>query len=490
MRLSDAPRIAMLLAVLSAAGQPAFAQNPPPVDIGGVAVSGSLRSRVESSDWFGDDRNGTYTYPGSIFRVAVSQSKTRADWQLELAVPFALGLPDQAVAAGAQGALGLGANYFAANDNSANTASIFVKQAFVRFTTLGGVDGQSLKVGRMEFIDGTEVTPKQATLAALKRDRIAHRLLGNFGFTHVGRSLDGVLYALDRPRLNVTVLGARPTEGVFQVDGWRELSVNVFYGAVTRQVGGTANAGEWRLFGLAYRDGRDGAVKTDNRSLAVRRADVDPISLGTFGGHYLHVAQTSGGPIDVLVWGAVQTGSWGQLAHRAGAFAVEAGWQPRGPSALSPWIRGGVDYGSGDGDPSDATHGTFFQVLPTPRVYARFPFFNMMNTSDAFAELILRPSKTVTVRTDVHALRLADANDLWYQGGGAFQASTFGYAGRPSGGHADLATLGDVSGDVAINRHVSVGAYFSYAAGQAVTQSIYTGATAARFGYVEMLLRF
>jgi hypothetical protein len=480
----------VIVLVFAAAGEPLFAQSPPPVDIGGVMISGSLRTRVESSDWFGDDPNGTYTYPGSIFRVAAGQSKTRADWQLELAVPFVLGLPDDAVAAGVPGALGLGANYFAANGNTTNAASLFVKQAFVRFKRLGGVDGQSLKIGRMEFVDGTEVAPKHATLAALKRDRIAHRLLGNFVFTHVGRSVDGVLYALDRSKVNVTVLGARPTQGVFQVDGWAELDVNVFYGAVTGQIGGTASAGEWRLFGLAYRDGRDSVVKTDNRPLAIRRIDSGTINIGTFGGHYLHVAPTAAGPIDLLLWGAAQTGSWGQLAHRAGAFAAEAGWQPHGLPAVSPWIRGGFNYGSGDADPNDATHGTFFQVLPTPRVYARFPFFNMMNTGDAFGELILRPSRTITVRADLHALRLSDVNDLWYQGGGAFQPLTFGYAGRPSGGHSDLATLADASGDVVLNPHASVAAYLSFATGQAVTQSIYAGASGARFGYVELLLRF
>ncbi len=489
MQLSNAARIVAVVAVVSRAGGTLFAQSPP-IEIGGVTVSGSLRSRIEFSDWFGDDPHGTYTYPGSIFRVALGQSKTRADWQIELAVPFVLALPDQAVAPPPAGALGLGANYFAANDNSTNAASLFVKQAFVRFKKLGGVDGQSVKIGRMEFIDGAEVAPKQTTLAALKRDRIAHRLLGTFGFSHVGRSVDGALYALDRSSLNVTVLGARPTEGVFQVDGWRELDVSVFYGAVTGQLGGGANTGEWRLFGLAYRDGRDGVVKTDNRPLAARRADVDPIGIGTFGGHYLHVAQTEAGPIDLLAWGAAQTGSWGQLAHRAGAFAAEAGWQPHGPSALAPWIRGGYDYGSGDANPNDSTHGTFFQVLPTPRVYARFPFFNMMNTGDAFAELILRPSKTVTSRADVHALRLADARDLWYQGGGAFQSSTFGYAGRPSNGYSALATLVDASLDVGVNAHVSVGTYYGYAAGQAVTQAIYSGSSRAQFGYVEVSVRF
>lgn len=122
-----------------------------------------------------------------------------------------------------------------------------------------------------------------------------------------------------------------------------------------------------------------------------------------------------------------QVGSWGTLAHRAGAFAAEAGWQP--PAVLAPWIRGGLDYASGHRDPSDSTHGTFFQVLPTPRLYARFPFFSLMNSADTFGELILRPSKRLLTRTDVHALRLADEHDLWYQGGGAFQPRTFGYVG-------------------------------------------------------------
>jgi len=90
----------------------------------------------------------------------------------------------------------------------------------------------------------------------------------------------------------------------------------------------------------------------------------------------------------------------------------------------------------------------------------------------------------------VHSLRLSDVNDLWYQGGGAFQPLTFGYAGRPSNGHADLATLADVSADVVVSPHASVAAYFSSATGQAVTQSIYAGASGARFGYVELLLRF
>jgi hypothetical protein len=447
-----------------------------------VAVSGSLRSRAEFWDWFQGNANNDYAFLGSILRVGVSRTRETLDWQVELAVPFLLALPDDAIAPGAQGQLGFGASYFAANDKSANAAMLFVKQGFVRFKS----GRQSLKLGRFEFIDGAEVAPKDATLAALKRDRIAHRLIGNFGFSDVGRSFDGVQYAAGGSRLNLTLVAARPTRGVFQVDGWGEVNVNVFYGALTGQASGKHGAGEWRIFGLGYSDYRDGVLKTDNRPQPARAADHEHINIGTYGGHYLRTF----GPADLLLWGVVQTGSWGRLAQRSGAFAIEAGWQPKVAPALRPWLRGGIDYGSGDGNPKDGRHGTFFQVLPTPRIYARFPFFNMMNNRDVFGELILRPSKALSIRADVHSLALANRQDLWYSGGGVYQPWTFGYTGRPSGGNQGLATLFDASADYNANKHLSIGAYYGHAAGKLVVSSIYPTGPNANFGYLETLLRF
>jgi hypothetical protein len=63
-------------------------------------------------------------------------------------------------------------------------------------------------------------------------------------------------------------------------------------------------------------------------------------------------------------------------------------------------------------------------VLPTPRLNARFPFLNMMNSADALGELQLRLSRRVTTRMDMHSIPLANGNDLWYQGGGAFQPAS------------------------------------------------------------------
>src|SRR2546422_5250903 len=242
--------------------------------------------------------------------LAVTFSSLTKDMRVPIrTLPILFDLPEQPTSAGPAG---LGANYFVANDRSTNAASLFVKQAFVRFKDLGGVEGQSLKIGRMEFFDGAEVSPKNETLASLKRDRVAARLLANFGFTHVQRSVDGVQYVFDRPTMNVTLLAARPTRGVFQVDGWGELNINVLYGAITRQVGSGGDAGEWRLFGLTYHDGRDGVVKTDNRPLDARQADREHVTVHTVGGHYIRAIASPRGPIDVLRWGAATAVSGGR----------------------------------------------------------------------------------------------------------------------------------------------------------------------------------
>jgi hypothetical protein len=196
------------------------------------------------------------------------------------------------------------------------------------------------------------------------------------------------------------------------------------------------------------------------------------------------------GQLDGLAWIALQTGTWGNVTQRAAAFAAEAGWQPRILARLKPWVRGGYDYGSGDKNATDSTHGTFFQVLPTPRVYARFPFFNMMNNRDVFGELQLRPSRKIAIRSDIHSLRLANHNDFWYSGGGAFQPWTFGYTGRPSNGQSGLATLYDVSVDYSVNGRVAIGTYYGHASGKLVTQSIYPQGKNANFGFLELTFKF
>ena len=76
----------------------------------------------------------------------------------------------------------------------------------------------------------------------------------------------------------------------------------------------------------------------------------------------------------------------------------------------------------------------------------------MMNNEDFYGTLNLRPASKLALRSEVHALRLANAADLWYSGGGAFQPQTFGYTGRPSNGSRGLANVWDISADYQVTR--------------------------------------
>lgn len=467
---------------------PAAASAPAPLTAGPFKISGSWRTRMESWDWFEDgSASSTYTFTHSLLRLGIGQEGAKIDWQAEAAVPMLFALPDDAIAPAPQGQLGLGATYFAANNGSRNIARIFLKQGFIRFK-----DGKrrSLRAGRFEFLDGSEVTPKDPTLAALERTRITQRLIGNFGWSAVGRSYDGVQFVQNWEKNNFTFVGARVTQGVFQANGMGELDVGFLYGSYTVPISGKSSDSELRIFGIGYDDSRGTVLKTDNRPMAARQADNQRILLGTYGADYLQVFNTStAGKFDVLIWGALQTGSWGLQSDRAGAFVGEFGWQPP-VQRLAPWLSAGYSYGSGDSHPNDNTHGTFSQLLPTPRPYARFPFYDMQNNKDVYAALNLQPHRDVQVRSEAHGLWLAQRNDLWYQGGGPFQPQTFGYVGRSSGGHSKLANVWDLSVDYKIAPGFGVTFYYARAWGSSVIEHIYPNGKNGQFGYAEFNASF
>jgi hypothetical protein len=466
---------------------PALAQSDPaPIEIGGVTFSGNIRERYEAWDYFQPTTGqNLYGYSGTQIRFGFSQTRQNYDWNMEFEAPVLLGIPNRAVRPAPQGQLGLGGSYYAANDNRQNTALIFPKQAFVRFKW----DHSSLRVGRFEFTDGGQVKPKDATLASLKNDRIGQRLIGTFGFSDVMRSFDGVNYAYSNGPWNFTANSTIPTRGVFQVDGWGWVKTPITYVSLTRQAEFGSSHAEWEVFGLFYNDDR-GVLKTDSRPAAVRAKDLGGIDIGTYGGHFIMATPTGFGTFDILGWGALQNGRWGVLTQRSGAVAAEAGYQPKFGERVHPWFRTGYFYSTGDNNPADGTHGTFFAVLPTPRVYARFPFFNSMNSRDFFGEVILRPSKNLVFRSDVHGLWLASRSDLWYSGGGAFQPWTFGFQGRPANGASKLANLYDISGDYKWRYGISLGLYFGYAQGGQVIKNIFPANSNGALGYTELNYRF
>ena len=455
--------------------------------IGPFDISISWRTRTEGWQWFeGNTGNNEYPFFDSMLRVGIGQTRERLDWFIEGEQASILGLPNDAVVAAPQGQLGLGGTYFVANGNHRNNSSGFLKQAYVNFKHLGD---SNVKLGRFEFFDGLEVKPKDPTLATLVATRIAHRFISNFAFAAVQRTFDGGQFSWNSGSNNFTFFGARPVQGVFQVDGMDELDAEVYYGAFNHAMSTSHGAGALRVFALGYVDDRNTVLKTDNRPTPVRAADLGKVEIAMYGANYVQVLNTErNGKFDFLVWGALQGGSWGGLTQRAGAFVGEAGWQPT--VALKPWISAGYSYGSGDGNAKDGTNGTFFQVLTTPRQYARFPFYNMMNNEDAYVTLNVSPASKLKLRSEAHALRLASSHDLWYLGGGAFQPKTFGYTGRPSNGHQGLANVWDLSADYQITKNLTLSPYYGHAWGKAVIQALYPRNANGTLAFLETNFHF
>lgn len=452
-----------------------------------VTVSVYDRTRVDAWQWFAaPPYANTYGYVESLLRVGIAQTTHHWDWQLELSQPAVLALPNDAVSTiTAQGQLGLGGTYYASNTNNADPAAAFLKQAFARYH-FNSVD-KTLRIGRFEFIEGQEMQPHNATIAWLQSNRIANRLIGNFGFSNAQRSFDGLDGHYGGTSWDVTAMAARADQGVFNMNGNPELNVDLQYLAFTKSA--LDQHLLVRVFGIGYHDGRTGVTKTDNRALAVRAADHGNIRIATFGGDAVAAVPAGPGQFDFLFWGALQKGSWGALGDSANAAAVEAGYQ-FGKTAMAPWLRGGWFRSSGDNDTTDTQHNTFFQILSTPRVYARDPFYNLMNNTDEFVQAMQKPVKQLTLRSDLHWVRLTSGNDLWYQGGGAYDNKVFGYTGRPANGHTSFASVADISADYQIAKTAAINFYYARPWGKSVIGAIYPTGKNSQYGYVEFVYKW
>jgi hypothetical protein len=438
----------------------------------------SVRARLESWNGFGDAPGDDYVYGHALFRGGLQQQRARVGWRVEFAAPVVFGAPDDATQ-------GHGASYYRANGER-TVAQFFPKLAYLR---LGREPtGHRARIGRFEFSEAMEVTPADPTLAAVKRRTVMQRLIGPFLFTEGARSLDGLEYGWTGDGLNLTLLGAVPTVGVFNLDGWGHVAeMPLGYVAVTGQGPWARERSEWRVFGVGMRDDR-GLVKADSRPLAVRQADRAPIEIATIGAHLLQVLPSSAGPVDLALWGAGQFGDWGTQRHRAWAATVEAGWQPKGV-IWRPWFRLGVFASSGDADSLDATHGTWFQNLATPRIYARFPFYNLTGVRDWSASVTLRPASRLSLRADVRALQIGDVADGWYSGSGAYDEEVFGIGLRPSGGSRDLGTLIDLSADLQLSERCTLSAYGGVAPSGSVIRASAPSGSAGSFAFLELEYR-
>lgn len=252
----------------------------------------------------------------------------------------------------------------------------------------------------------------------------------------------------------------------------------------------------------------------DQREVAVRRAvlqwnDAGMKGLSLSGGRYIlndglettaadaslqwikknRVSQRLGpGDIDGLLWVAGQTGQWESLDHSAWAIAAEGGYRPV-DAAGKPWLRAGWFHGSGDSNPNDGNQRTFFQVLPTTRLYAQTPFFKLMNNEDLFVQAMVTPLAGMNLRADWHHLWTTEGEDLLYSGAGAAQSKpVFGFGGFSSRGHSSVGDLLDLSAEYAFHPNAKVTVYYGHVFGDSVLDAQFAGSGDANYGYLELTL--
>jgi hypothetical protein len=144
---------------------------------------------------------------------------------------------------------------------------------------------------------------------------------------------------------------------------------------------------------------------------------------------------------------------------------------------------------SGDGDPADDKHTTFFQMLPSSRNYALSSAYTQMNLRDAFVQVLLEPGRRVKTRVETHRLDLARGADRWYYGSGATASNGrfFGFSGRASSGETSLGTVLEGTVDVAIRRYWSVNAYVGTMWGGRVVRGLFENDRQGSW-YVENVL--
>jgi hypothetical protein len=432
-----------------------------------VDLGASLRLRTELWDAFVDD---VEAYTGLRTRVRLQYG-----WRERLLVVTEL----QHVGLYGMDGDGSGAiaTYRNANDGRRSASGLDVRQLYLEARP---TPKSFLRVGRQDVKLGPEVLYPEPDWRYLKAARVGERLLGSVGWSHEERAGDGVSAGWDLGGHQVFAFAARPTTGVFAVEtAYRPLrDVRYAGGSWTVKRDTWLPGTELGVFGLAYEDERD----PDEGGLP------EGLDVYTVGAYWLGVYAAGPGKVDAILWGAGQFGDYDGLDHRAGALIAELGYQlPELPA--KPWLRVGVNAASGDGDPTDGDHHTFFNLLPTNHLYYGFADqLAFQNLIDAFVQLKLAPHPMLALNLFVHWFWLENDADARYAGTGAFDRKVFGFPAQPSRGYGRVGTEYDLVATFTPHRAVTFEVGVSCLDGGALFRP--SASTDVWFGYASLEVRY
>ena len=319
-----------------------------------------------------------------------------------------------------------------------------------------------LRVGRQPIKMGGLTTYPEADWNYLKKGRLAERLVGTTGGTYGVRAYDGISGLFNFTGYDLHLFAAQPTTGVFAIRTGLEPQKDVLVAAadLTMRRGSGPENTDAAAFLVGY---------WDTRNPAAVSGLFGDIRVYTLGGSMLGVYPMHAGRLDALLWGAYQFGTYTddggngvrEQDHNAWALVAETGYQLVS-LPMTPWVRTGFNAASGDDDPGDDVHQTFFNVLPSNFFYYgmtnQVSFQNLLNW---FVQVRLRPAPKLDVQVYLHRFWLANDNDGRYFGPGAFNRRQLGYGEGPSNGSRDVGTEVDVVVSYRFGRGWSL--FFGYA---------------------------
>lgn len=456
---------------------------------GSLTLSCEVLLRNETWDWFGA-QGDDYTFQFGRVRLNALAEYENVRLFVQPQFVYMYGLPDDAALPAPRGPSGMGGLYYL-HTGEENPDALGFHQAYIEMRDIA-VEGLGLKIGRMAYSDGLEhVRPEDGQkFNTLKDMRLGDRLISSFDWSAFARSFDGgqIRYTASK-NLDVTMSVLYPTQGGWEED-FNSTMDDVRIGALAATMPKDSLLPGTEIQGFVYneRDERRCSQRVDNTGLAGSAVDID---IYTVGAHVLGLYPVGAGQLDALLWGAVQSGDWYEQDHSACSVAAETGYQLT-VVPWKPWLRTGCYYGSGDSNPGDSDHDTFFQMAPGTRKYQLFPYYDLQNIQYGFVQTLLFPRKDTTIRMDYTVNYLSESSDRWYMGTGPTQndGAIFGYIGRPSGNDDQLSQ--DVSIMVQYNpyRHVSLNLFYSYAFGGDVVENIYSEDADADYVSAELMVHF
>lgn len=390
-----------MIGLCIASASQAWAESPKIVS----SIDVRLRGEATTTPTGAAARDRSYSFVNARARFGLEASWPR--WSVSGVIQGAgsAGLPDNA-------AFGPGQVYFNANGGDTGPSQLGLAELAL---TYKGEKARAV-LGRQRYGEGFEVPTGVAYLDGIKRRRLAERLVGNWDWPNVGRRFDGASFGWEAsPEGHLAGFALRPLAGGINYrEAFEPLDDLSVYGLTwTARYGSWLPKGEVRLFVIRYDDGRPGAV----------RAAGGELSLDTYGASLLAGDESN----DLLVWAAVQRGDWGPARQDAWAAIVEAGHRFAGPG--KPTVRAGAARASGDG--RGAGHGTFWSLLPTKhKFHGILDYSTFLNLETFYTEVLASPTERLSLRVGFDTLALADRNDAWYGGSGAFDEASLGFTPR------------------------------------------------------------